>query len=165
LVLVEGRSQREVARLMGLARDTVAKAVASEVPPRYSRAPAGSVLDRFMDWICEQLREDPTIPSQRLRELAAELGYVGGKTIFDDYVREVRPRFVVRRTFQRTIYRPGELVQCDRWEPREPVSVGHGQTRRGWVVTAELCWSRVISGALIFSKGGAGHPVGSGPRP
>jgi hypothetical protein len=67
-------------------------------------------------------------------------------------VREVRPRFVVKRTFQRTIYRPGELVQCDLWEPRAPVPVGHGQTRRGWVVTVELCWSRVIAGALIFSK-------------
>ena len=152
LVLVEGRSQREVARLLGLARDTVARAVQSETPPRYSRAPAGSKLDPFRDWICEQLREDPTIPSQRLREMACELGYEGGKTIFDDYVREVRPRFRVRRTFQRTVYRPGELVQCDLWEPREPVAVGHGQTRRGWVVTAELCWSRVIAGALIFSK-------------
>jgi len=131
---------------------TVAKAVASEAPPRYVRAPAGSKLDSFKDWICEQLREDPVIPAQRLRELAAELGYAGGKTIFDDYVREVRPRFVVRRTFQRTIYRPGELVQCDLWEPRELVVVGHGQTRRGWVATAELCWSRVIAGALIFSK-------------
>ena len=60
--------------------------------------------------------------------MAAELGYEGGKTIFDDYVREVRPRFLVKRTFQRTIYRPGELVQCDLWEPREPVPVGHGQT-------------------------------------
>jgi hypothetical protein len=30
--------------------------------------------------------------------------------------------------------------------------VGHGQTRRGWVVTAELCWSRVLAGALVFSK-------------
>ena len=59
----------------------------------------------------------------------------GGKSIFDDYVREVRPRFLVRRTFQRTVYRPGELVQCDLWEPREPIPVGHGQTRRGWVVT------------------------------
>jgi hypothetical protein len=152
LVLVEGRSQREVARLMGLARDTIAKAVASETPPKYSRAPAGSKLDSFRDWICEQLREDPSIPSQRLREMAAELGYAGGKTIFDDYAREVRPRFLTRRTFQRTVYRPGELVQCDLWEPREPVPVGHGQTRRGWVVTAELCWSRVIAGALIFSK-------------
>ena len=56
------------------------------------------------------------------------------------------------RTFQRTIYRPGELVQCDLWEPREQIPVGHGQTRRGWVVTAEVCWSRVIAGTLIFSK-------------
>jgi transposase len=152
LVLVEGRSQREVARRLGVARDTVAKAVRSETPPRYVRAPAASRLDVFKDWICEQLQADPTMPSQRLREMAVELGYGGGKTIFDDFVREVRPRFQVRRTFQRTIYRPGELVQCDLWEPREPVPVGHGQTRRGWVVTAELCWSRVVAGALIFSK-------------
>jgi hypothetical protein len=152
LVLVEGRSHREVARRLGLARGTVAKAVRSDTPPRYSRAPVASKLDPFKDWICEQLREDPTIESQRLREMAGELGYMGGKSIFDDYVREVRPRFLRRRTFQRTIYRPGELVQCDLWEPRELISVGHGQLRRGWVVTAELCWSRVIAGALIFSK-------------
>jgi transposase len=152
LVLVEGRSQREVARLMGLARDTVAKAVASETPPKYSRLPAGSKLDPFKDWICEQLQGDPTIPSLRLREMATDLGYEGGKSVFDDFVREVRPRFVVKRTFQRTIYRPGELAQCDLWEPREPIPVGHGQTRRGWVVTCELCWSRVLAGALIFSK-------------
>jgi hypothetical protein len=43
-------------------------------------------------------------------------------------------------------------VQCDLWEPKAPVAVGHGQTRRGWVVTAELCWSRVLAGALVFSK-------------
>ena len=90
--------------------------------------------------------------SQRLRELASELGYVGGKSIFDDYVREVRPRFLVRRTFQRTVYRPGELAQCDLWEPREPIPVGYGQTRRGYVVTVELCWSRVVAGTLVFSK-------------
>ncbi len=152
MVLVEGRSQREVARRLGLARDTVARAVGSETPPRYSRARAVSKLDPFRDWICEQLAVDPSIPSQRLRELAGELGYAGGKSIFDDFVREVRPRFLVRRTFQRTVYRPGELVQCDLWDPRELVVVGHGQTRRGWVVTVELCWSRIVAGALIFSK-------------
>jgi transposase len=153
MVLVERRSQREAARLMGLARETVARAVRSELPPRYVRARVdGSKLDPFRDWVCEQLGADPRIPSQRLRGLATELGYAGGKTIFDDYVREVRPRFLVRRTFQRTVYRPGELVQCDLWEPREPIPVGYGQLRRGWVVTAELCFSRVIAGALVFSK-------------
>jgi Mu transposase-like protein len=43
-------------------------------------------------------------------------------------------------------------VQCDLWEPRQLLPLGWGQTRRGWVVTAELCWSRVIAGALIFCK-------------
>ena len=132
MVLVERRSQREVARLTGLARDTVARAVRSEVPPRYVRSPTSSKLDPFRDWVCEQLRADPRIPSQRLREMAVELGYEGGKTIFDDFVREVRPLFLVRRTFQRTIYRPGELVQCDLWEPGEHIPVGHGQRRHGW---------------------------------
>jgi transposase len=149
---VERLSIREIGRRTGLHRKTVRRALSSDSPPRYSRAPAVSKLDPFKDWICEQLRADPAIQSLRLREMASDLGYEGGKTIFDDYVREVRPRFQVRRTFQRTIYRPGELVQCDLWEPREPVPVGHGQTRRGWVVTAELCWSRVIAGALVFSK-------------
>ncbi|HTU96194.1 MAG TPA: hypothetical protein VMF14_10180, partial [Solirubrobacteraceae bacterium] len=36
--------------------------------------------------------------------------------------------------------------------PREWIPVGHGQHRRGWVVTCEVCWSRVIAGTLVFSK-------------
>jgi hypothetical protein len=135
-----------------LHRKTVRRALAAAEPPKYARAVTGSKLDPFREWICEQLQADPRIQSQRLREMAGELGYEGGKSIFDEYVREVRPRFVAARTFQRTVYRPGELVQCDLWEPREHVAVGHGQRRRGWVVTCEVCWSRAIAGTLIFSK-------------
>jgi transposase len=149
---VEGLSAREISRRTGLARDTVGKLLGAEVPPRYSRARAESILDPFKDWICEQLQADPKVPSQRLRELAGEIGYAGGKTIFDAYVRELRPRFLVKRTFQRTIYRPAELIQCDLWEPSEHVSVGYGQTRRAWVVTTQSCWSRAFAGTLIFSK-------------
>jgi transposase len=149
---VERLSIREIGKRTGLHRKTVRRALAAATPPKYSRPPAASKLDPFKDWICEQLQADPRIQSLRLREMATELGYEGGKTIFDDFVREVRPRFLIKRTFQRTVYRSGELVQCDLWEPRSPVPVGHGQTRRGYVVTAELCWSRVIAGALVFSK-------------
>jgi transposase len=152
LYFVEKRSKRAIHRLTGVHRDTITRALESDRPPKYERAPGASKLDPFKEWICEQLREDPAIPSLRLREMVGELGYGGGKTIFDDYVREVRPRFVVKRTFQRTVYRPGELVQCDLWEPRVPIPVGHGQLRRGWVVTAELCWSRVIAGSMVFSR-------------
>jgi len=149
---VEGVSEREISRRTGLHRNTVKRLLAAPVPPRYQRRPAGSKLDPFKDWICEQLAAQPRIQSQRLRELATEIGYRGGKSIFDDFVREVRPRFLVARTFQRTVYRPGELVQCDLWEPSEHVPVGHGQRRRGWVVTSEVCWSRAIAATLIFSK-------------
>jgi transposase len=149
---VEGLSGREISRRTGLARDTVARLLAAEKPPAYSRPPSGSVLDPFKDWICEQLDEEASTPSQRLRELAAEIGYEGGKTVFDDYVRDVRPRFLAKRTFQRTIYRPAELIQCDLWEPGKHIPVGYDQTRRGWVVTTQLCWSRAFAGTLIFSK-------------
>ena len=153
LFFVRGLSQREIHRRTGLHRDTIRNAINSEVPPKYERVPAGSKLDPFKDEILRLLRGDPKLPGQRVRELVAQLGFDGGKTIVDDYLREVRPLFAPRpRTFQRTVYRPGELCQFDLWEPRAEVPVGHGQTRRGWVVIACLGFSRVGAGALIFSK-------------
>jgi transposase len=98
------------------------------------------------------LGEDPRLPGTRVRELLEPLGYDGSKTILDDYLREVRPLFLPKRTFQRTVYRPGEVCQFDLWEPREQIPVGYGQTRRGWVVVAALGYSRAGAGALIFSK-------------
>jgi hypothetical protein len=68
-------------------------------------------------------------------------------------LREVRPLFApAPRTFQRTVYRPGEICQFDVWEPRAQIPVGHGQTRQGWVVVACLGYSRAGAGALIFTK-------------
>jgi transposase len=98
------------------------------------------------------LRRDAEMTGQRIRELIAPLGFDGGKTIVDDYLREVRPFFGVPRTYQRTIYRPGEICQFDLWEPKDEVPVGHGQTRRAWVVVACLGYSRAGAGAVIFSK-------------
>jgi hypothetical protein len=59
---------------------------------------------------------------------------------------------LVKRKFQRTIYRPAELIQCNLWEPSEHVPVGYGQTRHGWVVTCQSCWSRAFAGTLVLSK-------------
>jgi hypothetical protein len=149
---VEGLSIHEIVRRTGHDRNTVRRALRREGPPRYVRPPRPSKLDPFEDEIRRLLQADPNIPGKRIRELLEPLGYDGSKTILDDYLREVRPLFERRRTFQRTVYRPGELAQVDLWEPRGEIAVGHGQTRRGWVVTAELGWSRAIAGALVFSK-------------
>ena len=150
---VLGVSIKEIARRTGRDRNTIRSALRSSTAPKYERAPAGSRLDPFKDEIHRLLGEDPKLPGQRVRELITALGFGGGKTIVDDYLREVRPLFAPRlRVFQRTVYRPGEVCQFDLWEPRAQVPVGHGQTRRGWVVIACLGFSRVGAGALIFSK-------------
>jgi transposase len=148
-----GLSIKEIVRRTGRDRNTVRRALRSTQPPRYSRAPAPSKLDPFKDEIHRLLGEDAKLPGQRVRELIEPLGYVGSKTILDDYLREVRPLFAPPpRTFQRTVYRPGEVCQFDVWEPSAPVAVGHLEQRRAWVVVACLGYSRAGAGALIFSR-------------
>jgi hypothetical protein len=149
---VEGLSIHEIVRRTGHDRNTVRRALRREGPPRYERPPRPSKLDPFKAEIHALLQADSGIPGKRIRELIEALGYEGGKTILDDYVREVRPLYERRRTYQRTLYRPGELLQFDLFEPRREIPVGHGQTRRGYVVTAELGYSRALAGALVFSK-------------
>jgi transposase len=149
---VDGLSIHEIVRRTGHDRNTVRRALRREGPPRYERPPRPSKLDAFKDEIQRLLQEDPRLPGKRVRELIEALGYDGGKTILDDYLREVRPLYERRRTYQRTVYRPGELLQFDLFEPRIEIPVGHGQTRRGYVVTAELGYSRALAGALVFSR-------------
>jgi lambda repressor-like predicted transcriptional regulator len=47
LHFVRGVSMREIHRRTGLARDTIGRAIHSQQPPAYRRAPAGSKLDPF----------------------------------------------------------------------------------------------------------------------
>jgi transposase len=149
---VHGVGIKELARRYGIDRNTVRRAVRSEEPPRYQRLAAASKLDPFKEEIHELLRVDPRLSGVRVRELIEPLGFVGGKTIVDDYLREVRPLFLRPRTFQRTVYRPGEVCQFDLWHTTAEVPVGHGQFRQGYVVVAALGYSRAGAGALVFSR-------------
>lgn len=150
---VEGLSQRGIHRRTGIHRDTIRRALASGAPPSYGPRPArASKLDDYRGEVERLLEGDPELSGVRVREEIEGLGYDGGKTILDDYLRELRPRLRRPRSFQRTAYRPGELCQFDLCEPRAEVPVGYGQTRRGWMVTAELPFSRAFAAALVFSK-------------
>ena len=149
---VEGLAIREIRRRTGLHRETIRRALCASTPPVYERAARGSKLDRFKDEIHALLRDDAEIESQRIREILVGLGFDGGKTIVDEYVREVRPLFSDQRTFQRTVYRPGDVLQFDLWQPKREIPVGYGQTRKGYVVVGALGFSRFGAGALVFSK-------------
>jgi transposase len=150
---VEGLSQREIKRRTGLHRDTIRRALASDEPPRYGpRQRKPSKLDPFVCDVEQLLKDEPTLSGVRIREEIEKLGYGGGKTILNELLRELRPRYLQPRTFQRTRYRPGELCQLDLCEPCGEIPVGHGQTRRGYIVTAKLPYSRAFFGTLVFSK-------------
>jgi transposase len=95
-VLVEGRSQRAVAREFGLSRESVGKMLRYSVPPGYQRQQAVKrpKLGPWLGVIDAILEEDKRRPARqrhtakrifdRLRE---EHGYSGGYTIVKDYVR------------------------------------------------------------------------------
>jgi transposase len=153
LYFVKGLSIKEIARRTGRDRNTIRKALRSERPPKYSRPTRPSKLDPFKEEIHRLLGAEPRLPGTRVRELIAEQGYVGSKTILDDYLREVRPLFLPRpRTFQRTSYRPAALCQFDLWEPSREIPVGSGQRRRGYVVVGCLPYSRAGAGTLVLQK-------------
>jgi transposase len=101
LVFVEGKSRREVARLLGLSRDTVGKMCRFSAPPGYVRTkpverPRLGPLVGVIDAILEADRTAP--PKQRhtakriWRRLRDEHGFVGGYTTVKDYVRLARTR-------------------------------------------------------------------------
>jgi transposase len=151
--LVGGLSVKGVARRTGHSRNTIRAALRSAMPPSYGpRAPRPSRLDPFKPQIDELLGADGDLPSRVVGERIAAAGYEGGETILDDYVRELRPILSPPRSFQRTGYRPGELVRFDLREPGEEIPVGHGQTRRGFVVSCCSGYSRAGAAALVFSK-------------
>jgi transposase len=153
LHFVVGLSIKEICRRTGRNRSTVRRAVRAAEPPRYRRPPTGSKLDPHKPEVHRLLGDDPRLPATVVRERIAELGYAGGRSILEAYLREVRPLFAPPpRAFQRTLYRPGEICQFDLWEPSRPIPVGYGQERRGYVVVACLGYSRVGAGALVFSK-------------
>lgn len=142
-----------MARETGYSRNTIRRVVRSDSPPIYRRQhPTESKLDPFKEEICHLLGHDSSLTALRIRELIEPLGYQGRQTAVNEYVREVRPIISPPRTYQRTTYVPGEICQFDLWEPAKRIPVGYGEMRRGFVVVALLGYSRVGTGALIFSK-------------
>ena len=150
---VAGKSIKRLVREMGLSKNTIRRALRSETPPSYRRASQAGILEEFKPEIHRLLRDDPKLTGVRVRELLEPLGCAAGKTVVDDYLREVRPLFLPPpRTFGRGVWRQGEVCQFDVWQPREEIPVGHGQTRLAWVVIACLGYSRAGAGVLVFSK-------------
>ena len=76
---VGGRSIKELARVTGLSRNTIRRALRSERPPGYRRASRPSVLDPFRDEIHRLLGEDPKLPGRQGPRAVGAAGLHGGQ--------------------------------------------------------------------------------------
>ena len=158
-VQVEGKSERQVAREYGLARETVRKMLQSSIPPGYRRQQPAKrpKLDPWVGVIDVILQEDRERPrkqrhtAKRIHErLREEHGFGGGYTIVKDYVRlrELRQR----EMFVPLQHPPGD-AQADFGEA---LAVIDGEER------PVLCWGRSLAMPLRIE---AGNPLWWLPLP
>jgi len=143
---------KAIARLLGVSRNTVRRAIASEAAPRYERLPAGSIVDAVEPRIRELLQTYPRMPATVIAE---RIGWTRSIRVLSARVAELRPVYLPPDPTSRTTYLPGEIAQCDLWFPPIELPVGFGQTRGSAqlpVLTMATGYSRWLSGLLIPTR-------------
>jgi transposase len=142
----------EIARVLGVSRNTVRAALASDGPPRYLREPAGSLVDAYEPRVRELLRAFPTMPAT---VIADRIEWPYSIRTLSGRVAELRPLYLPPDPASRTSYEAGEIAQCDFWFPDITVPVGFGQVRTAKhlpVLTMVTGYARWDSAVLIPTR-------------
>jgi len=148
----ERMSISQIARVLGISRNTVRSALASDGPPKYERTLVGSSVDVFEPRIRELLKAFPMMPATVIGE---RIGWSRSIRTLSGRVAELRPAYLPPDPSGRTCYEPGEIAQCDLWFPPINVPVGFGQARKPTqlpVLTMVCGYSRWLSGLLIPTR-------------
>ncbi len=140
---------KEIARRLGVARNTVRRALASDGPPRYERAARGSVVDPFEPQIRALLVEWPRMPAP---VVAARIGWTYSLSPLKRRLAVIRPEYVGIDPVDRVVYEPGQVAQCDLWFPPVPVPVAPGRERVAPVLVMALGFSRFLAATMIPSR-------------
>ena len=142
----------QIARVLGISRNTVKAALASDGPPRYQRPPAGSVAAEFEPRIRELLSAFPQMPST---VIAQRIGWPYSIRTLSGKVAELRPLYLPPDPASRTTYLAGEIAQHDFWFPPIELPVGFGQARTAKqlpVLTMITGYARYVGGLLVPSR-------------
>jgi transposase len=132
-----GKSIREIAREIGVSRNTVRRYLRDEQAERYRpRPPRPTKLEPFKDYIVERLHAAAPdwIPGSVLLRELRERGYSGGYTMLKLFLASLRPKEPVEPVI-RFETGPGEQMQVD-W-----AVIRRGANRLS-VFLATLGWSR-----------------------
>lgn len=145
----EGLPIKEIARQMGLARNTVRAALRSDRPPVYQRPARGSVVDSYEPAIRALLATWPRMPGP---VIAQRIDWPYSEGPLKKRLAKIRPEYVGVDPVSRTSYRPGELAQYDLWFPPTKIPIGPGQARILPVLVMAQGYSRFLSAALLPSR-------------
>jgi len=145
----EGVPIKEIARRLGVARNTVRAALASDQPPQYQRARRGSVIDPYEPQIRALLKDWPTMPAP---EIATRIGWGYSEGPLKKLLARIRPEYKGIDPVDRVTYQPGQLAQCDLWFPEPRIPVGAGQLRMLPVLVMNLAFSRFMAAMMIPSR-------------
>lgn len=148
----EGLPIKVIARVLGISKNTVRAALASDGPPKYERAQRGSIVDEVEPRIRELLQAYPRMPATVIAE---RIGWTRSIRVLSARVAELRPVYLPPDPASRTAYAAGEIGQCDFWFPDIEVPVGFGQTRSATrlpVLTMICGYSRWLRALLIPSR-------------
>ena len=128
-----------IATQLGLHRDTVARVLAQAGLPLIVTNPRPSMIDPYLPFVRESLKQYPKLTASRLHEMVRQRGYKGSLSQFRHLVARHRPR-PAPEAYLRLRTLPGEQAQCD-W-----AHFGHlqfGQARRPLMAfVMVLSWSR-----------------------
>ena len=145
----DGVSQTQIAARLGINRRTVKRLLEADEPPRYSRAPAGSMLDPLEPVVREVLAKVPDIKAPRLVELLRDdYGYTGSVDLVRKRLAQLRPR-TPERAAQRTGYRPGQVMQVD-WAEMPTRPWLWGRERRVYALICSLPFSGAATAHFSF---------------
>src|SRR5690606_22503564 len=148
----EGLPIKVIARVLGVSRNTVRAAIASDAPPKYQRPAKGSSVDAVEPRIRELLRAYPTMPATVVAE---RIGWTRSIRVLRGRVAELRPAYLPPDPASRTSYAAGEITQCDLWFPPIELPVGFGQARRPTqlpVLTMITGYARWLLAVLIPTR-------------
>jgi len=145
----EGVPIKAIARRLGISRNAVRRALASQGPPRYRRPAVPVAFDAVESQVRALLREFPDMPATVLAE---RVGWTRSSSVFRSHVAELRPLFRPVDPASRTTYQPGELAQCDLWFPPVDIPVGLGQVDRPPVLVMASGYSRMLTAIMIPSR-------------
>ena len=103
---------RKIERHLNMGWRTIRKYLdaPAQAPALRSRA---SKLDPFKATIAEWLEKDPRVTAAVIEQRLRPLGYNGGHSILQEYVRKVRPQPATRRAFVRMEPLAGERFEVD----------------------------------------------------